>query len=304
MSRCARFLVSSLLATSVVVVAVGSVCAAVPKPKPSKEKGVIDRRAAIEQALSSPAIEFEYVETPLADIVLDIEQKHGIEIEFDAKALEDAGVASDTAMTRNLKGLPLRSALRLLFDSVDLTFVIKNDVLLITTPGAASRMFEVRIYNVESLLGENESAEKVAETVSELIVPSRPDCAPETPATAARPQDPEDTRIRAYNHLIIVNAPIPVHEAMDDLLHKLACSLGSKSAVAARTTHQSEEDISELFADAPSTSQKPNVATTQPPQSVPAKKDADENDPFGREKPKTAPKKEPAAESSDADPFE
>ena len=60
---------------------------------------------------------------------------HSIEIQIDEKALADMGIGSDTPITRNLKGITLRSALRLMLKELDLTYVIRDEVLSITTPG-------------------------------------------------------------------------------------------------------------------------------------------------------------------------
>ena len=51
----------------------------------------------------------EFVETTLADAVSYLKDCHGIEIQLDARALEDAGAGSDTPIMRELKGVSLCS---------------------------------------------------------------------------------------------------------------------------------------------------------------------------------------------------
>ncbi len=77
--------------------------------------------------------EMQYIETPFQGVVDDLKKRHGIEIQLDAKALDEAGIGSDTPVTRSLRDIPLRSALRLVLDGLDLTYDVSNDVLLITT---------------------------------------------------------------------------------------------------------------------------------------------------------------------------
>lgn len=106
----------------------------------------------IEAALDQPT-EMDFVDTPLKDIVDFLKSRHGIEIQLDNKALGDAGVTPDTTFTHQLKTIPLRVALSLLLADKDLDYVIKDDVLLITTADVAKATTEVVVYPVGDLLG-------------------------------------------------------------------------------------------------------------------------------------------------------
>ena len=105
----------------------------------------------IEKTLKQPT-EFSFSETPLADVVDYLKKKHQIEIQIDRKALNDVGIdSSTTPITRNTKGVSLRSALRLLLRDLDLTYVIEDEVLLITTPEEAETRLTTKIYAVGDL---------------------------------------------------------------------------------------------------------------------------------------------------------
>ncbi|MCR4415824.1 MAG: hypothetical protein NUV77_25700, partial [Thermoguttaceae bacterium] len=105
----------------------------------------------INEALSEPT-KIDFTDTPLSDVIAYLEEYHKINIEFDNKALEDAGVGTDTAITRNLQGVSLRSALRLMLRDLNLTYVIQNEVLLITTPEDAGTRLSTRVYPVADLV--------------------------------------------------------------------------------------------------------------------------------------------------------
>jgi hypothetical protein len=105
----------------------------------------------IQQALEEPT-ELEFVETALGDVVGFLKDRHGIEIQLDLRALEAAGVASDTPVTIDLRGITLRSALRLLLRQLDLTYAVKDEVLLITTPEMAATMLESRVHRVTDIV--------------------------------------------------------------------------------------------------------------------------------------------------------
>jgi len=103
------------------------------------------------QQLDSPT-QLEFSETPLNDVIQYLKDFHKIEIQLDKKALEAAGVNTDKAVTINLKGVSLRSALRLLLRELDLTYIIQNEVLLITSPDEAQNRLSTKVYPVADLV--------------------------------------------------------------------------------------------------------------------------------------------------------
>ena len=107
----------------------------------------------IEEALKQPT-QIEFVETPLKDVVDYLKDLHHIEIQLDSAALKDAGVDESTTVTRNIKGISLRSALKLLLDDLQLTYVIHDEVLLITSPTKAEsdEYMTTKVYPVADLV--------------------------------------------------------------------------------------------------------------------------------------------------------
>ena len=95
--------------------------------------------------------QFEFNELPLQDVVLFLEDRHRIEIQLDTKVLEEASIGVETPVNRHLKGTTLRSGLRLMLGAMDLTYVIKDEVLLITTPDKAQNELVTKIYPVGDL---------------------------------------------------------------------------------------------------------------------------------------------------------
>ena len=114
-------------------------------------EGPVERK--IREALAQPT-QIEFVETPLKDIVDYLQDLHHIPIQFDAGALKEAGCDESTQVTKNLKGISLRSALRLLLDEKQLKYVVHNEVLLITTEAKAgsAELMETRVYPVADLV--------------------------------------------------------------------------------------------------------------------------------------------------------
>lgn len=96
--------------------------------------------------------EIDFVDTPLAEVINYLRDRHQIEIQLDKKALTNVGVDTNTPVTKSLRGISLRSALRLLLRDLDLTYVIKDEVLLITTPEQAQNDLVLKVYPVADLV--------------------------------------------------------------------------------------------------------------------------------------------------------
>jgi hypothetical protein len=132
-----------------------------PKPLASEEKVL----AALEQPTT-----VDFHESPLQTVVDYLKDLHSIEIQLDVKALEDGGMGTDTPVSRKLSGISLRSALRLLLGSIDLTFIIKNEVLLITTKEVADAELVTRTYPVADLTpGDN--YESLVDAITTTVLP-------------------------------------------------------------------------------------------------------------------------------------
>ena len=126
------------------------------EPSPADKK--------IEAALNSPA-QLEFVKTPLQDVVEHLKDRYHIEVQLDKTALDDVGIGADTPVTKSFKGMTLRAALRLMLHDLKLTYIIQNEVLLITTPETAEARLTTVVYPVADLLevGRDENGNVVAD---------------------------------------------------------------------------------------------------------------------------------------------
>jgi hypothetical protein len=129
-----------------------AVLTAVAQSAPAYSKDAAAERR-IREALDQPT-QIEFVETPLKDVIDHLKATHHIEIQLDGPALKDAGVDESCSVTRNLKGISLRSALRLMLDELQLKYVVRNEVLLITSAAKAEsdEYTETRVYPVTDLV--------------------------------------------------------------------------------------------------------------------------------------------------------
>ena len=138
-----------------------------------------DAVPAIEAALDKPGSRFEFNEMPLRDVIAKIREAHSIPVELDHRALEDAGVDLDTPITQHISGISLRSALRLLLDTIDLTYRVKNEVLQITTKEAEAEHPTVRLYPLPWGIAAQArpDVQALIDLITSTVRPERWDCA-------------------------------------------------------------------------------------------------------------------------------
>ena len=140
------------------------------RPKPAWPAGQMQGvpPEAIARALEQP-ISLEVVETPLADVVEYIKDCAKIPVLTDRRALDDIGVQADSPITFNAKGLKLRSALNHLLRPLELTWMIQDEVLVITTPEQADALLETRVYEVADLVAARDEQLRLYNDFDQLI---------------------------------------------------------------------------------------------------------------------------------------
>ena len=171
----------------------------------------------IKKALAAPT-QCDFVETPLQDALDYFKRLHGIEIQIDKKALDDVGIGGDTPITKNIKGIPLRSALRLILKEHSLTSIIQDNALLITTPEEADNRLETKIYPVSDLVLPPNSTTESEPDFDSLI---------DMIKNTVKPTSWDDTggigTISEFeNHLgLVISETQEVHEEIEDFLAAL-----------------------------------------------------------------------------------
>jgi uncharacterized protein YfaS (alpha-2-macroglobulin family)/tetratricopeptide (TPR) repeat protein len=129
-----------------------------PPPRPNSPTGLAGEESVSERriraALASPTPPMEFVETPLKNVIEYLKGKTHIEIQLDTAGLKDAGVDPETQVTKNIRGISLRSALQQMLDELQLKYVIHNEVLLITSPQKAEsdEFMVTKAYPVQDLV--------------------------------------------------------------------------------------------------------------------------------------------------------
>ncbi len=110
-----------------------------------------------------------FVDATLAEAVKSLSQAHQIPILIDLRALEEIGLSSKEPVSLAVKNISLRSALRLLLNHLELSYMIRNEVLLITTEESAEQNLNVRVFQLPASLTGSEV--EIVKAVQATVVP-------------------------------------------------------------------------------------------------------------------------------------
>lgn len=151
--------IQNLVRALVVAFCCFPVMSVVAEEKPAAAKMTSETR--LRAALDLPGT-FEFVETPLTEVVGFLKDFYDIPILFDQRALDEAGIDKASPVTAELRNLPLRSALPLLLSDLELTWMIQHGVMKITTKERELATPVVRFYDVTDLAAAGPPATLVA----------------------------------------------------------------------------------------------------------------------------------------------
>lgn len=145
-----------------------------------KAKAATDARSKREQEIEAKLkaiINVDFKETPLNQVVADIRTWHGLNIVLDRPALADEGIAETRPITMRLTNVSLRTALNLLTHDARLTYMIRDEIIVITTEQTARGKVLTKIYTVSDLVGvtgrliDNTSVDCLVKLIQNAIAP-------------------------------------------------------------------------------------------------------------------------------------
>lgn len=99
------------------------------------DAATVEAHEKIDAALArvADADSMNFTETPLRDVVCQFRECVDVPVVLDQKALEDAGIDLETPVTFTSQGTTARAALRRILGDLDLTWVVRDESLVITT---------------------------------------------------------------------------------------------------------------------------------------------------------------------------
>ncbi len=131
-------------------------------------------RVEIEKRLDGPT-EIEFAGNPLRDVVQYLAEVNDIPILIDENALADEGISPDEDITLMVSGVSVRNALELMLENVagiELDYVVRNEILTITTRYTADRILETVVYPIRDLVQFGWDEPSVAQIIQRTIDPA------------------------------------------------------------------------------------------------------------------------------------
>lgn len=165
----------------------------------------------IRAELSKPT-EFQFEETPLVEVVARIRQLHQIGVRIDLRALEEIGLPYDELVTGAARGVPLHAALTELLADYDLTYLVRNYSLVITTQDAAQECLSLRVYPVDDLVRERDGNAYFGPLIDLLTSTVKPDSWDEAGGPGA---------VRQYQGSVVIAQTEEAHFAIESLFRQL-----------------------------------------------------------------------------------
>jgi hypothetical protein len=178
----------------------------------------------------------EFTDEPLKNIVSFLQGEYDIPVQLDVPALEDAGMTADEPVHVNLQNVSLKSALRLMLKTKTLTYVIRDEVLIITTPEEAESELVACVYDVRDLIGAN-TGEKELQGLVDVVV----SCVASQSWAKNGGGEAQIKPIRSG--LLVVAQTQAVHEEIGELLSLIRSTLQETVNV----PHEAEEGTDDLF---------------------------------------------------------
>jgi hypothetical protein len=193
-----------------------SACEELPAPKEEPGAKPTDKEREIEQRLQTK-VSVNFTDAPLRQVLDDIRGWNGVNLYIDEPALLEEGISLDRPITLKLENVALKSALSLILKSTHLTYVIKDEVLQITTTTEAYGKLTAIVYPVADLLrhvrGKAKTAE--AENLIQLI------CRTISPQSWSEMGGTGTIDYHAASRSLVVNHTPDVQDQVADLLASL-----------------------------------------------------------------------------------
>ena len=165
---------------------------------------------ALRGQLKSQGLDF--TEAPLEEVVAYIEDTYGIPMQLNTIALHEEGIDPQEPVNVKLHGISLRSALRLMLEQLGLTYIIHDEVLIITSPVEAESHLMICVYDVRDLLRATRNAPDFDSLIDTIVSCISAETWAENGGgeSEIRPLPPG---------LLVISQTAPVHEEIEDFLN-------------------------------------------------------------------------------------
>jgi len=122
------------------------------RPSGDRDRRRSPRELEIEQSLRKPVL-IRYQNEPLSAVIDDLSKATGVNMVLDLRGLGQEGVSTDTQVSLNVNSeISLKSALNLILEPLHLSYVVKDEVLKVTSEQLRDGEIYTSTYNVADLV--------------------------------------------------------------------------------------------------------------------------------------------------------
>ena len=183
---------------------------------PSKQLSPTETEQQLHASLADETSQV-FINAPLEEALQAISELHNLPIVVDKRALEEIGLTPSAPVTLDLHNVTLRSFLRLMLHDLDLTYVIKDEVIQITSTEAAENNLVLKMHILPKIVAEK--SDVVLHALQSTVQSDTWDVAG-GPSTAV-----------AIDSVLAVSTTGDVHDQIDDFLTKLELALEKSKAM-------------------------------------------------------------------------
>ena len=188
------------------------------------------RNAATLKLLQEP-VQLEFIDTPLNDVVAFMADHSKLQFYIDRKALGDAGIPLDVPLLVELENISREMALDLTLRQADLTYYVRDGVIIITTPSALEQIAETIVYPAADLLNPGKTREDLVDLITSTVTPESWD------------HNGGLGVVRAFRGALVVTHNPNVHRKIERLLNELRLhAVRAAEAAATEASGQSAGD--------------------------------------------------------------
>jgi type II secretory pathway component GspD/PulD (secretin) len=153
-------------------------------------------------------VEVKFNGAGLAGVMSQFASTLDLSILIDERALEEEGISLDEQITLNLsKEISFRSALKLVLEPLNLTWVIEDEVMRITSKSNSANV--LRTYDLSQILPDNSTVLEVMNIIERTVAPDSWDAEGGT------------STIAVFGSLLVVSCPEDTHEGIEKTLYLL-----------------------------------------------------------------------------------
>ncbi len=165
----------------------------------------------IDHVLDSRDLPLEFVDNTLSEVIAYLSDLTNLEMSFEMRALDEAKIDPfEERTTIDLTGTPLRSAIQKILEGFDLTYVIQDNTLVVTTVEVAYLKTDVRLYDVSDLFARRFDTEELKASIQGNT----------SGLWRARDKFGGDISVNAAN-VLEINCPPQVHFEIESYLNAL-----------------------------------------------------------------------------------